>query len=296
MIPRRKFLSTGAAALIPAAQAPKIASDPLPSRFRSQRVTEDQAGHKLTLDSTWDPNRRPETPRTAVLFLGAMPNLSPSGWARRLLDQGICLAALQVEHPPEPNPQDRPVWLHFDARFAHFYAQIAERTPRDVQRAITLLKNSAEPNIDRFGMLGISTTGIAALAAACRVPDLASVLTFVATGAIQLWLETWKPNGLWKGPPGEEIREATLKLLQAHDPIRHTAGLKGKRVLMINGAEDRVVDLGPARAFAASARNHMDNSNNLRHVVYEGFGHNLPEDVVGMYAAAWFKPGADRLP
>ncbi len=75
---------------------------------------------------------------------------------------------------------------------------------------------------------------------------------------------------------------------------------------MVNGGEDKVVDPATAKAFVDAARPfYVEDPNRLRLVVYEGFGHNLPGDVVRMYAEHWFRlylhptnppPSADGVP
>ncbi|MBX3439553.1 MAG: hypothetical protein KF861_18845, partial [Planctomycetaceae bacterium] len=53
--------------------------------------------------------------------------------------------------------------------------------------------------------------------------------------------------------------------------------------------EDKVVDPATARAFVDAARPYYEHDpERLRLVIYEGFGHNLPRDVVKMYTEHWF--------
>jgi pimeloyl-ACP methyl ester carboxylesterase len=201
------------------------------------------------------------------------------------------LAWVEAEFPPDPDVARRPVWLHFDSRFAHMYAQIVERTPGVIARVLDALITRREFRSARFGMMGVSTTGIATLAAACREPRMESAVAFVATGAVSAWLETWKPNGLWKGRPDEPFWPETLAILEQHDPVRHAAGLKGKRVLLVSGALDNVVDPAAQRVFFEAAREHLapERLEDLRYVVYEGFAHNLPADAIELEAGPWFR-------
>ena len=61
-------------------------------------------------------------------------------------------------------------------------------------------------------------------------------------------------------------------------------------VLMVSGGDDIVVDPKTARSFVQAARPHYKaDPHRLRLVVYEGFGHNLPLDVVKMYTEHWFR-------
>ena len=61
-------------------------------------------------------------------------------------------------------------------------------------------------------------------------------------------------------------------------------------VLLVNGAEDKVVDPKTAKAFMDAARPYYrSDPERLRLVLYEGFGHNLPVDIIRMYAEHWFR-------
>jgi hypothetical protein len=58
---------------------------------------------------------------------------------------------------------------------------------------------------------------------------------------------------------------------------------------MVNGGADKVVDPSAARSFVDAARPaYASDPDRLRLVVYEGFGHNLPTDIVQMHAEHWF--------
>src|SRR5205085_4362036 len=139
----------------------------------------------------------------------------------------------------------------------------------------------------KLGWLGSSSTGIPGLAVATRGPRLAAVVAFVSTGAYRQWLASWRTNGLWRdGEAG--LWPETERLLE-FDPILHVKAMYPTAVLMVNGGEDKVVDPASARAFAAAARPfYRADPDRLRLVVYEGFGHNLPADVVKAHAEHFF--------
>ncbi len=78
-------------------------------------------------------------------------------------------------------------------------------------------------------------------------------------------------------------------MLKREDPIDHVQTMFPCAVLMVNGGEDKVVDPATARDFVATARSfYKTDPDRLRLVVYEGFGHNLPLDIVEMHAEHWF--------
>ena len=225
--------------------------------------------------------------RPAILMLGALQEGNPPAWSAGLLDHGYMLVAFTVAHPPDPDPERRSQWLVFDQRFAHSYVLGGARAPADAGRVIDYLSARGDVAADKIGWIGSSSTGIPGLAVATREPRLAAVVAFVSTGAYEQWLATWHTNGLWKSD-SKELWPETRKLLK-HDPIRQVESLFPTAVLMVSGSEDKIVDPKTARAFVSAARPYYTSDpGRLRLVVYEGFGHNLPLDVVTLYAEHWF--------
>src|SRR6185369_7564141 len=122
------------------------------------------------------------------------------------------------------------------------------------------------------------------LAVATQGPRLAAVLALVSTGTYRAWLDTWQANGLWRGGTNGLWPE-TAHLLDVVDPILHASNLWPTATLLVNGGDDKVVDIRSARAFFEAARSRFTNDPaRLRLVNYEGFTHNLPPDVVRDYA------------
>jgi len=162
------------------------------------------------------------------------------------------------------------------------------RAPGDAGRVIDYLVGRGDVHPGKIGWLGSSSTGIPGLAVAAREPRLAAIVAFVSTGAYRQWLQTWHTNGLWQGET-PDLWPESRKLLETDDPILHVSTMYPTAVLMVSGADDKVVDPATARAFADAARPYYEaDPGRLRLVVYEGFAHNLPIDVVRMYAEHWF--------
>ena len=225
----------------------------------------------------------------AILMPGALKDGELPPWSTDLVDEGYMLVAFSVAYPPDPDPARRPQWLFFDQRFAHGYVLGGARAPGDAGRIIDYLIARGDVHPQKIGWLGSSSTGIPGLAVATREPRLAAIVAFVSTGAYRQWLETWHTNGLWRGETNELWPE-TEALLREHDPILHADTMFPVAVLMVSGGEDKVVDPATARSFVQAARPYYSSDpDRLRLVVYEGFGHNLPLDVVKMYAEHWFR-------
>ena len=225
----------------------------------------------------------------AILMTGALKEDEPPEWGKDLLDDGFMLVAFTVAHPPDPDPKRRPEWLFFDQRFAHGYILGTKRAPTDAGRVIDYLISRGDVHPRKIGWFGVSSTGIPGLAVATQEPRLAAVLGFVTTGSLRQWFETWHTNGLWKGST-PDLWPETEELLKEYDPIRHVDGLFPTAVLLVCGGDDEVVDPSTTQAFVDAARPHYESApSRLRFVIYQGCGHNLPRDIVKMYAEHWFR-------
>ena len=226
---------------------------------------------------------------SVILMLGALKTNEPPAWAVNLVRDGWMLCAFTAAYDPDPDPARRPQWLVFDERFAHSYPLAAQRTIRDSARVIQYLRQRPDVAPTKLGWFGSSSTGIPGLAVATQGPRLAAMLTLVSTGAYRTWLDSWKPNGLWRGGSGGRWPE-TDELLREVDPILHATNLWPTATLMVNGGDDKVIDPESARAFFRAAQPAFsEDPQRLRLVMYEGFAHNLPEDVVKHYAEHWFR-------
>jgi len=256
-----------------------------PLRFES--VTLKEGGPAATLNILWCPAAAARHP--VILMLGALDSNAPPAWSTNLVQEGFMLCAFSVAHPPDPDPARRPQWLVFDERFAHSYPLAAQRAIADSQRVVAYLRTRADVNPEKLGWFGSSSTGIPGLAVATQGPRLAAVVAFVSTGAYRAWLDTWQPNGLWRGG-ANGLWPETERLLTLVDPILHASNLWPTATLLVNGGNDKVVDIRSTRAFVEAARPAFTNDpGRLRLVNYEGFAHNLPPDVVRDYAERWFR-------
>lgn len=252
-------------------------------RFETQVIDDEEPRATVTL--LYAPSELAKRP--VILMLGALRPQEPPFWSVDLLREGYLLAAFTVDHAPDPDPERRPKWLVFDQRFAHGYVLGGARAPQDAGRVMDYLIARGDVHPDKIGWMGSSSTGIPGLAVATRENRLKAIVAFVSTGAYEHWLQTWHTNGLWVGKT-DELWSETQQLLK-WDPIRHVEGLYPTAVLMVSGSEDKVVDPVTARAFVDAARPYYEQDpERLRLVIYEGFGHNLPRDVVKLYTEHWF--------
>ncbi|MGZ5566711.1 MAG: alpha/beta hydrolase family protein [Limisphaerales bacterium] len=252
-----------------------------PLQFDTVTLTDRQPTIKIEL--AWRPGVVAKHP--AILMLGTAQSNSLPSWSSNLLNEGYMLAAFSAERAPDPDPARRPQWLYFDQRFAHSYVEGGLNAVEDSGRVIDYLLKRGD--VGKIGWVGSSSTGIPGLAVATQEPRLAAVVAFVSTGAYRQWLDSWHSNQLWRGQTNGLWAE-TESLLPKVDPILHVQKMFPCAVLMVSGADDKVVDPKTARAFVDAARPYYkQDPDRLRLVIYEGFGHNLPADIVQMYIEHW---------
>jgi len=252
-----------------------------PLKFQTISLT--NAKPAITIELAYRADTSPRHP--AILMLGSVRSNALPPWSTNLLNEGYMLAAFSADRPPDPDPARRPQWLFFDQRFAHSYVEGGLHAPDDAGRVIDFLQ--ARGDVGKIGWVGSSSTGIPGLAVATREPRLAAIVAFVSTGAYAQWLETWHSNRLWRDKTNDLWPE-TKALLPKVDPILHVDKMFPCAVLMVSGGDDKVVDPKTARAFINAARPfYKDDPDRLRLVIYEGFGHNLPIDIVQMYIEHW---------
>ncbi len=222
----------------------------------------------------------------AILMLGSVKAGQIPTWSTNLLNEGYMLAAYSAAHPLDPDPARRPQWLNFDERFAHSYVEGGYNAPRDAGKVIDYLL--ARGDVKKIGWVGSSSTGIPGLSVAVNEPRLDAIVAFVSTGAYRQWLDSWHTNKLWHGKT-DHLWPETEALLPKADPILRVAKMFPCAVLMVSGGDDKIVDPATARSFVNAARPYYANDpERLRFVVYEGYGHNLPRDIIPMYIENWF--------
>ena len=157
MGPARLFLPLALLGLQPGCRSPGTApAGPSRAPLSFEKVTLTEGGPPCTIDllgTLRGPGRAP-----VILLLGSLSADSPPAWAQELLEAGFVLAAFSVDHPPDPDPERRPVWLHFDERFAHSYVLGGERAPRDARRVIDHLAARGDLATERLGWPNLNTS------------------------------------------------------------------------------------------------------------------------------------------
>ncbi|MBP6964495.1 MAG: prolyl oligopeptidase family serine peptidase [Armatimonadetes bacterium] len=254
--------------------------------LKRETITLSEGGPEATVMLAYKTDTVKQHP--VILMLGSLDPKALPDWSTGLVDEGYMLAAFSVAHPPDPDPARRAQWLVFDERFAHGYVLGGSRAPTDAKRVIDYLIGRGDVHRKKIGWMGSSSTGIPGLSVAVHEPRLAAIIAFVSTGAYGEWLESWKTNKLWVGKT-DDVWPETREMLKEWDPIYHAAKMYPVAVLMVSGGDDIVVDAKTARSFVRAATPYYANDpERLRLVIYDGFGHNLPRDIIRMYTEHWF--------
>jgi len=220
--------------------------------FPSPIVTPDEANntvHAEYFEPRGFPGKRPAT--VVLHILGSDFPLSRY-YAARLADRGVAALFVKLPYYGERRPTDGPGPVP-----KKFLSDDIARTMRsmrqgvcDVRRAVRWLASRPEVDPDRLGVTGISLGGIVSSLVVSIDPEVRSGALLLAGGDLA--------NVLWEMPETAPFRKAwadegkTLADLKAltgpYDPLTYAAGMKGKRVLMIDGAVDEVIPPASARA------------------------------------------------
>jgi dienelactone hydrolase len=113
----------------------------------------------------------------------------------------------------------------------------------DIRRASAWLADRNEIDGDKLGVFGISLGGITGALAATAEPRLRNICLVLAGGDIG--------RVAWESPELEPIRRGWeerggsrddfLTTMQAVDPAQYGANVRGRRILMLNAADDEVI-------------------------------------------------------
>jgi dienelactone hydrolase len=113
----------------------------------------------------------------------------------------------------------------------------------DIRRATAWLAARPEVDDQQLGIFGISLGGITSSLAAGVEPRIQNVCTLLAGGDISqvAWehreLRDVREKWLATGGTKDQFFETLLPI----DPVTHAAGARGKRILMLNAAEDELI-------------------------------------------------------
>ncbi len=162
-------------------------------------------------------------------------------FCRGLAHHGV--AALFVKMPyygPRRQPDVKARMVSLDP---HETVRGMTQAVLDVRQATAWLGSRAEIDADQLGILGISLGGITAALASSAEPRLQNICLILAGGDIG--------EVAWNAPHLKRLRErwlaeggtkeSLIELLRPVDPATNAAKVRGRRILMLNAAEDEVI-------------------------------------------------------
>jgi dienelactone hydrolase len=166
--------------------------------------------------------------------------------AARLADRGV--AALFVKLPYYG--ERRPPGKRFLSEDLERSVSAMRQGVLDVRRAVAWLSGRPEVDAGRLGVTGISLGGIVSAIAASVDPSIDRAALLLAGGGLAdvLWEmpEAARYRALWIASGRSKADLAALT--RPFDPLTYASGLRGKKVLMLNGNVDEVI---PPRAALA---------------------------------------------
>jgi dienelactone hydrolase len=162
-------------------------------------------------------------------------------------------------------------------------------TAHDVSGLIDLIPARLGIATDRVGMTGISLGGHATLAAMALDTRIAVGAPIIGGGDYRhlMWLRG-EVNGT---PPDEFPRYFTPAMetaVRRYDPIHHAARFADRPLLLLNGADDNLVQLACNERFYAAARPFYTDPERLQLHAYPGVGHAVPPEMWAE-ARAWLR-------
>jgi dienelactone hydrolase len=113
----------------------------------------------------------------------------------------------------------------------------------DIRRGVSWL--AARPEIDagQIGIFGISLGGITAALATANEPRITSACFLLAGGDVAeaLWTSREARQVRDKWLADGKTREEFVEALRSVDPVTYAAAARGKRILMLNAADDELI-------------------------------------------------------
>jgi alpha-beta hydrolase superfamily lysophospholipase len=164
-------------------------------------------------------------------------------------------------------------------------------TAYDVRSMIDLLPASLGIATERIGMTGASLGGHATLAAMALDERIRVGGPIVGSGdfrrLMELRVET--TGALKPGETFEDYFPAGLqRLVERIDPIRNPRLFADRPLLMLNGADDGLVQAECNRRFHETLRPHYAHPERLEFIAYPGIKHEVTEEM-RREAVAWFR-------
>lgn len=212
-------------------------------------------------------------------FRGAKEDFEP--WCRDLAARGMFALALDAHLHGERSVQgvfhddniaslgaEYSIWVHQTA-IAH--------TARDVSFVLDALAGRPDVDVSRVAATGMSMGGSTAMVLAWREPRVRVVASIV--GAVDFWWDVTKlaPGAAQddkKASYGPRLRE----LVSALDPQARLAQFHPKAICLINGGQDKLIDIQSVRRFVESLTPfYKDRPGELRFVPFPGVGHEATQ-------------------
>lgn len=162
-------------------------------------------------------------------------------------------------------------------------------TAMDVVTLIDMIPARLGLTSDRIGMTGGSLGGHATLMAMALDPRIRVGVPLIGSGDYRRLMELRAASNKCPAKDFESFFPPELdSIVKLRDPLYRAAVFADRPLLMLNGADDNLVQLECNQRFEAAARPHYKDGSKLKLVSYPGVGHAVPPEMWNE-AKAWFK-------
>lgn len=209
-------------------------------------------------------------------------------WCRDLAGMGYIAIALDQRNHGRRLLDGRVNWDWSVTHAADMYG-VFLGTAADISTLIDLVPARLGLTSDRIGMTGGSLGGHATLMAMALDPRIKVGVPLIGSGDYRRLMEL---RAVLNKCPASDFSRYFSPAMEAavrhRDPIHNAAVFADRPLLMLNGADDKVVPLECNQRFEAAARPFYTDGSKLKLVAYPGIGHEVPA-AMWAEAKAWFK-------
>ncbi|MFA4943463.1 MAG: prolyl oligopeptidase family serine peptidase [Lentisphaeria bacterium] len=210
------------------------------------------------------------------------------GWCRELAAMGCIAIALDQRNHGRRLVDGRVNGNWSPTHAADMYG-VFLGTAMDVGTLIDMIPARLGLTSERIGMTGGSLGGHATLLAMAVDPRIRVGVPLIGSGDYRRLMELRAAANNCPAADFDQYFPPELAaVVNRRDPIHCAAVFADRPLLMLNGADDNLVQLACNQRFEAAARAHYKDGSRLKLVAYPGVGHEMTPEMWSE-AKAWFK-------
>ncbi|MEI7435355.1 MAG: prolyl oligopeptidase family serine peptidase [bacterium] len=209
-------------------------------------------------------------------------------WCRELVGMGFIAIALDQRNHGRRLIDGRVNGNWSPVHAADIYG-VFLGTAMDVVTLIDMIPARLGLTTDRIGMTGGSLGGHATLMAMALDHRIRVGVPMIGSGDFRRLMELRAAANQSPAKDFDTFFPPELDaVVRARDPLHRAAVFADRPLLMLNGANDNMVQLECNQRFEAAARPHYQDGSKLKLISYPGVGHAIPVEMWNE-AKSWFK-------